>query len=220
MKSIIATALAGLMVVACSTTEASTGRTSRDNTRTGALIGAIAGAAIGCATNTNSGEQCRKNALIGAGVGALAGAGVGRYMDQQQAALEQELSETGVGVKREGENIRLVMPSDITFPVNESGLQAQFLPILSDVAGVFNEYPATYVDVYGHADSDGADDYNLTLSQQRAASVAQALINNGVIDGRFVVRGFGETQPIASNDTAAGKAQNRRVEILLRPYTG
>lgn len=219
MTRMLVAAVAGLGLIAsaCTTTDPATGRTDRNNTRTGVLVGALLGAAAGCATNTNSGEQCRKNALIGAGVGAVAGAGVGRYMDAQQRALEQELSGTGVGVRREGDNIRLVMPSAITFPVDGDAVDPSFFPVLNDVAGVFQEYPATFVDVAGHTDATGSDSYNQGLSERRARNVAQVLMGAGVTQERFGVFGYGETQPIATNDTEAGRASNRRVEVLLRP---
>lgn len=209
-----------LSTVACTTTDSMTGETRRNNTATGAIAGALGGAVLGYLTNTSNSEEGRKNALIGAGIGALGGAAVGRYMDQQQAALEAELSGTGVGVARQGDNLILRMPSDVTFASNQSAVTTNFYPVLDDVAMVLNRYPQTTIDVIGHADSDGSDDYNMNLSRQRASSVAQYLVNHSVLADRFYVDGRGESMPIASNDTAAGKAQNRRVEILIRPFQG
>lgn len=210
---------AAALSVACTTTDPVTGEVRRDNTRTGALIGAVAGGVLGYMTNTNKSEEGRTNALIGAGIGALAGAAVGRYMDQQQAALERELSGTGVGVTRVGNDIILNMPSDVTFAYDRAEIDARFYPVLDDVARVLNEYPATYVDVIGHADSTGSDEYNQGLSERRAGSVAGYLISRRVLRDRLYVAGMGERRPIASNATEEGRARNRRVEIVLRPHT-
>jgi len=209
-----------LGAAACTTTDPYSSTPGRNNTATGAVAGALGGALLGYLTNTSSGEQGRKNALIGAGVGALAGAGVGQYMDRQQRALEAELSGTGVGVARQGDNLVLRMPSDVTFATNQSSLDTRFLPVLADVARVLNEYDRSMVDVIGHTDSSGGDAINQPLSERRASSVASYLMDNGVIRERLYVAGNSARNPIASNDTAQGKAQNRRVEILIRPFTG
>ena len=209
-----------LGAAACTTTDPYSSTPGRNNTATGAVAGALGGALLGYLTNTSSGEQGRKNALIGAGVGALAGAGVGQYMDRQQRALEAELSGTGVGVARQGDNLVLRMPSDVTFATNQSSLDTRFLPVLADVARVLNEYDRSMVDVIGHTDSSGGDAINQPLSERRASSVASYLMDHGVIRERLYVAGNSERNPIASNDTAQGKAQNRRVEILIRPFTG
>ena len=153
----------------------------------GAVAGALGGALLGYLTNTSSGEQGCKNALIGAGIGALAGAGVGQYMDGQQRALEAELSGTGVGVARQGDNLVLRMPSDVTFATNQSDLDPRFLPVLDDVARVLNQYDRSMVDVVGHTDSSGGDAINQPLSERRAASVASHLINRGVMRERIYV---------------------------------
>jgi outer membrane protein OmpA-like peptidoglycan-associated protein len=209
-----------LATAACTTTDPYTGQVVRDNTRTGALAGAAGGALLGYLTNTNSGEQGRKNALIGAGVGALAGGAVGNYMDRQQAQLRAQLAGSGVDVQRQGDNIVLNMPSDVTFAVDQSDVQARFYPTLDQVADTLNQYPQTVIDVIGHADSTGADAYNQALSERRAASVASYLVSRGVLRDRLYVAGRGETQPIASNDTPEGRTQNRRVEVVVRPFTG
>ncbi|MDF2901841.1 MAG: OmpA family protein, partial [Phenylobacterium sp.] len=198
-----------------------TGQTVRNNTGTGALAGALGGAALGYLTNTNRSEQGRKNALIGAGVGALAGAGVGNYMDRQQAQLRRDLAGSGVEVERQGDNIVLQMPSDVTFGFDRADIQPQFYDTLASVARSLNEYPQTLVDIVGHADSVGRPEYNQQLSERRALAVADNLTNRGgVLRDRLYVAGRGSDQPIASNATEEGRAKNRRVEIILRPYTG
>lgn len=213
--------LGAAALTACTTTDPYTGQVVRNNTGTGAIAGALGGAALGYLTNTNRSEQGRKNALIGAGIGALAGAGVGNYMDRQQAELRRELAGSGVEVQRQGDNIVLQMPSDVTFGFDRSDIQPQFYGALDDVARSLNNYPQTLVDVIGHADSTGRADYNQSLSERRALSVADYLTGRGgVLKDRLYVEGRGSTQPIADNSTDAGRAKNRRVEIVLRPYTG
>jgi outer membrane protein OmpA-like peptidoglycan-associated protein len=209
-----------LGAAACTTTDPYSSTPRRNNTGTGVIAGALGGALLGYLTNTSESEQGRKNALIGAGIGALGGGAVGAYMDRQQRELEAQLSGSGVGVARQGDNLVLRMPSDVTFASNQSSINPGFNATLDDVAAVLNRYDQSIVDIIGHADSDGADDYNLDLSRRRASSVAQYLVNRGVLADRLYVDGKGESAPIASNATAEGKAQNRRVEILIRPFRG
>lgn len=216
-KALIALAGVALMTAACTTTDPRTGEVVRDNTKTNAIIGAAVGAGLGYATNTNKGEQGRKNAVIGAGIGALAGAGIGQYMDKQQAELRRELAGTNVTVTRNGDNIILNMPSDVTFASSSASIESSFYPVLNDVATILNKYPSTYVDIVGHADSSGSDAINEPLSENRANSTAGYLTNRGVVSQRLFVAGMGSRQPIASNSTPEGRAKNRRVEITLRP---
>lgn len=214
-------AVAALLgATACTTTDPYRSAPQRNNTATGAIAGALGGAVLGYLTNTSSGEQGRRNALIGAGVGALGGAAVGQYMDRQQRALEAELSGSGVGVARQGDNLVLRMPSDVTFATNQSNIDPRFDATLGDVASVLRQYDQSIVDVVGHTDSSGGDAINQPLSERRAVSVADALIRNGVQRERLYVAGVSSRNPITSNDTPAGRAQNRRVEILIRPFTG
>lgn len=205
---------------ACTTTDPYRSGPVRNNTGTGAIAGAVGGALLGYLTNTSNGEQGRKNALIGAGIGALGGAAVGQYMDRQQRAMEAELSGSGVGVARQGDLLVLRMPSDVTFATNQSSIDPRFLPVLDDVARVLQQYDQSTVDVIGHTDSSGGDAINQPLSERRASSVASELVGRGVIAQRLYVAGNSSRNPVASNATAEGKAQNRRVEILIRPFTG
>ena len=214
MKRILALGAAIAFAASCTTVDPATGTASRSNARTGALIGAIGGAIAGCAMND---DECTENALIGAAVGGAAGAGIGEYMRRQQLALQEELSGTGVGIQREGDNIRLIMPGDVTFSTASSDIDPSFYPVLNDVAMVFVQYPATRVEITGHADSRGDEQYNLELSHQRALSVGNFLISRGVSGDRVYAYGAGENQPVATNDTEVGRARNRRVEILLIP---
>ena len=206
--------------LAACTTDPYTGEEKASNTAKGAGIGALAGAAIGALTNTSSGKQAGRNALIGAGIGALAGGAVGAYMDRQEAKLRERLQGTGVSVTRVGDDIILNMPGNITFDTNQSAIKSNFYDVLNSVALVLNEFNKSYVDVKGHTDSTGSDQYNLALSERRANSVAQYLGSQQVMSQRLIVQGFGETQPIADNNTMAGREQNRRVEIQISPFTG
>jgi outer membrane protein OmpA-like peptidoglycan-associated protein len=181
----------------------------------GAILGAAAGALLGATTSIDS----RKAALVGAGLGALTGGGVGVYMDNQEAKLRQRLRNTGVSVTRVGDSIVLNMPSNITFDTNRAEIKPQFFNTLNSVVEVFAEYKQTLIDVVGHTDADGAEDYNYDLSRRRAASVAQYMSSQQLEPNRFSVEGHGERDPIASNATASGKAQNRRVEITILPLT-
>lgn len=219
-RTILIGLIGALALGACTTVDPYTGQTVRDNTRTGVLSGAAAGALLGYLTNTNNGEQGRTNALIGAGVGALAGGAIGNYMDRQQTQLRAQLAGSGVTVTRQGDNIVLNMPSDVTFPVDQSDIQPRFYGTLDQVADTLNQYPQTMIDVVGHADSTGAADYNQALSERRAASVAGYLVNRGVLRDRLYVAGRGEADPIATNDTPDGRAQNRRVDVVLKPFRG
>ncbi|RPE81587.1 OmpA family protein [Vulcaniibacterium tengchongense] len=182
----------------------------------GALIGALAGVAAGLLSGDDATER-RQRALIGAGVGGLAGAAIGNYQDRQERALRERMAGTGVDVVRQGNNITLNMPSNITFDFDKSNLKPEFYPVLDNVANTLQEYNQTIVEVAGHTDSVGSDAYNQKLSEQRANSVASYLMSRGLNRDRFIVVGAGESRPIASNDTEAGRAQNRRVEITLVP---
>lgn len=208
---------ATMLLTSCATY---TGQTSDPNdpnrTRTGALIGAGIGAVAGLLSGGDAVER-RQRALVGAGIGGLAGAGIGAYQDRQEAALRRELAGSGVDVVRQGDNIVLNMPGNITFAFDSANLQPQFYPVLDNVAGTLNQYNQTVIEVAGHTDSVGTDAYNQALSQRRANSVAGYLASRGVMQQRMIVVGAGETRPIASNDTEAGRAQNRRVEITIVP---
>ncbi|MFP7721363.1 OmpA family protein [Lysobacter sp. A3-1-A15] len=187
-----------------------------NRTQRGALIGAAVGAVAGLLSGDDATER-RQRALVGAGVGGLAGGAIGNYQDRQERALRERMQGTGVEVVRQGDNITLNMPSNITFGFDESRLQPQFYPVLDNVAATLNEYSQTIVEVAGHTDSQGTDQYNQALSERRAATVAGYLSGKGVMHDRMITIGAGESRPIASNDTEAGRAANRRVEITLVP---
>lgn len=185
-------------------------------TKKGALIGAAVGAVAGLLSGDDATER-RQRALVGAGVGGLTGGAIGNYQDRQERALRERMAGTGVGVVRQGDNITLSMPGNITFAFNDASLQPQFYPVLNDVARTLTEYNQTVVEVAGHTDSVGSDAYNQELSVRRANAVAAYLQSQGVIQQRLITVGAGESRPVASNDSETGRAQNRRVEITLVP---
>jgi outer membrane protein OmpA-like peptidoglycan-associated protein len=213
-KQMLMAALAATLGIAGCTTNPYTGEEEATNTAKGAGMGAVGGAIISAITGGD-----RKNILLGAGIGALAGGAVGYYMDQQENKLRQQLQNTGVSVTRDGDNIILNMPGNVTFATDSSDISANFYEVLNSVALVINEFEKTYVDITGHTDSTGADAYNMQLSVARASSVARYLESRGILSQRIYTQGMGETRPIATNDTAQGRALNRRVEILLSPVT-
>ena len=209
------TAAVLISVAACTTVNPYTREEQTSKAAKGAGIGAAAGAVVGLLTK---GDKLQ-NALIGAGVGALAGGGVGYYMDVQEAKLRQRLEGTGVTVTRMGDNITLNMPSNITFALNSSDLNAQFFNALDGVSMVLKEYDKTVIEVAGHTDSSGSDQYNQSLSERRAQAVSGYLSSHGVKTQRLIPIGAGEGHPVASNDTEQGRAANRRVELTIVPVT-
>ena len=202
---------------ACTTINPYTEEKQTSKATEGAAIGGVVGAILGAAT---AGRRHRaENALIGAGVGAIAGGGAGYYMDVQEAKLRQKLEGTGVHVVRNGNDISLVMPGDVTFETNSASLDSKFFSVLDSVGTVLQEFKSTLVTVAGYTDSTGPPDYNQILSEKRAAAVALYLNGRGVAKERLAAIGHGEAHPVAGNDTTEGRARNRRVEITLDPIT-
>lgn len=179
----------------------------------GALAGAVAGAAI---NHDNRG----KGALIGAAVAGAAGAGYGYYADKQEAELRRSMEGTGVQVERQGDTIQLIMPGNITFATDSADIASSFYSPLNNLANSFRQYNQNSIEIVGHTDSTGSHAYNMSLSQRRAQSVANYLSAQGVDASRLSTRGAGPDQPVASNASADGRAQNRRVEVTLRPLPG
>lgn len=213
-------ALAASALAGCTTTGTGTGGQTSGGTGNKTMWGAALGTALGATAgyfSSGNDDDRRKNALIGAGIGAIGGGAVGNYMDKQEAKLRQDFSGSGVQVSRQGDNIILTMPSGITFGFDKSDVQPSFQGTLNQFASTLNQYPSTFIDIVGHTDSVGEEAYNQQLSQRRAQAVSSYLVNRGVVSQRLVVRGVGEGFPIATNSTEEGRAQNRRVEILLSP---
>ncbi|MDJ0858724.1 MAG: OmpA family protein [Dinoroseobacter sp.] len=203
-KSILLLAAGAFALSAC------TVPADRQNTATGAAAGAAIGGLIGATNNTQS-------ALIGAALGAGVGAIIGDKLDAQEAALRQSLGSDQILIENTGTELIVTMPQDILFDVDSAELQPALRNDLGALAGNLNDYPDTQVRVIGHTDNTGAASYNLALSKKRAASVAGVLSQSGVDTGRVLAIGAGEESPVASNLDEFGRAQNRRVEIVISP---
>ena len=201
--------LIAVFAFACATTDDDPNKKTKRGAVIGAVIGGVAGAVIGNQSGSN-----RTGAVVGAAAGAAVGAAVGRRMDKQEQELRQI---EGVEVTRpsEGEiNVRLT--SDILFDFNSAALRPESRTTLSELGENFRQYPDNTIIVEGHTDSVGTDSYNQRLSEERAANVADYLIDRGVSSSKVIVYGFGEARPKSSNDTAEGRQLNRRVEIHIR----
>jgi len=213
VKKVLTTLVVAATLAGCQTLDPYTQQPKTSNATQGAGIGALAGAVLGAAVSKgNRGE----GALIGAAVGGAVGGGIGYYMDQQEMLLRQELEGTGVRVERVGDEIRLVMPGNITFATDSDRIAGNFYPVLDSVAKVLLKFDKTAINVDGYTDSTGSFEYNQSLSERRAMSVSNYLSQVGVDRLRISSRGFGERNPIASNDSEGGRAANRRVEIWIR----
>ncbi len=198
----------GLALSGC-TTDPSSGQQRLNKTALGTLAGAAGGAVISKATG---GNKTGRDAAIGAALGA----GVGLYMERQAKQLEQQMAGTGVTVTPNANgNIDLVMPGSITFSFDDATLNNAFKPTLSKLAQTMNQYNQNTVTIAGHTDSKGAASYNQGLSRDRAYAVANYLTANGVPANRINVVAYGESRPVASNDTESGRQQNRRVELTI-----
>ena len=209
---------AATLAAGCETLDPYTGESQTSKATKGALIGAAAGAVVGLVSGDDALER-RQRALIGAGVGALAGGSVGYYMDQQEAKLRAELEGTGVSVTRIGDNITLNMPGNVTFATDSADLNTEFLDVLGGVTKVLKEFDQTVVEVAGHTDSTGTDEYNQALSERRARSVSQYFASRKISSQRLITVGMGEMRPVADNGTTEGRQMNRRVEITMVPVT-
>lgn len=210
MKKLLSVLAITALVSGCTTVNPYTGQTQTSKATWGTAIGAATGALIGS-------TQSSKGALIGGLAGAAVGGGAGYYLDAQAAELRAELVSTGVQVVESDDNIRLIMPGNITFKTDSADINSSFYPVLNSVAKVLNKYDNSTVMVSGHTDNTGSAEYNLNLSKERAQSVAAYLQGQNVKASRFEVLGMGFSNPIASNTTDAGRTQNRRVEIKIIP---
>ena len=210
MKKVLAIILLSLLsIVSCTTAADGTRKVSK--TGVGAGIGAAAGAVIGQAIGKDT-----KGTLIGTAGGAAVGAAIGNIFDRQEKELKDKLKGTGVEVRRTGEGeIKLTAPENITFDLNSYVVKPQFRGTLDSVATVLKTYPDSTIIVSGHTDTSGNDAINNPLSVNRANSVESYLESQGISSSRITSRGYGSKQPIASNATEAGRAQNRRVEIAI-----
>ena len=210
--SIGVVAAGSLIAASCTTVNPYTGEEQTSNKVKGTAIGAVAGGVLGVLAGDD-----HESAVIGAISGAAIGFGVGQYMDYQEELIRRELEGTGVTVSRVGDNLVLNMPSDITFSKGKSTLDSKFTSSLGGVAKIFEKYKKTKLTVIGHTDSDGGTSYNQNLSEARSNAVADYLNARGLEGNRIITSGRGEAQPVATNATSAGRAQNRRVEVHVAP---
>lgn len=205
MKKILAIVLLGTLLLGA-------GCASMSREQKGAVIGATGGAVLGGVIGKQAGNTAL-GAILGAAVGGAAGAYIGNYMDNQAAEIERDLD--GATVERVGEGIKITFDSGILFAVGKSDLQGEARTNLTNLAGILNKYPDTSILIEGHTDATGSDESNLTLSRNRAQSVANYLESQQVAVPRFTIMGYGEAQPVATNDTAEGRQANRRVELAI-----
>ncbi|TNB48319.1 OmpA family protein [Martelella lutilitoris] len=210
LKKMTIAAVSVAFLAGCTTTDPYSGQTVNNNTGTGALAGGALGALAGLAVGGDA-----KGAAIGGAIGAIAGGGIGAYMDSQEREFRQALAGTGVSVVRNGDMLTLIMPGNVTFPTDGYTILPNFYSTLNAVSTVLRKYDRTAVNVNGYTDSTGSVEYNQRLSQDRANSVGNYLVQSGVSANRISAVGFGPSNPIASNATPEGRAQNRRVEIQI-----
>lgn len=216
LKLVSLTVLAAMLPLSACVTDPETGNRTISKAAIGGVGGALGGYLLG---DLIGGRRDRTEKIVGAGIGALAGAGVGYYMDEQERKLREQTAGSGIGIIRDGDNLVLDMPSEVTFAVDSANIDPSFRNTLDQVANTLTQYEKTYVDVLGHTDSTGSDAYNQGLSERRASSVAGYLSSRGVQQARLATRGYGESQPKASNADESGRSANRRVEIRLVPVT-
>lgn len=217
MMKLTGLASLGALALAGCVTNPETGKRTVSKAAIGGVVGALGGYLAG---DLIGGRNSRTEEIVGAGIGAVAGAGVGYYMDQQEKKLRESTAGTGIDVERQGDQLVLNMPGDVTFDYNSAMVKGQFRSALDSVASTLAEYPSTYIDVYGHTDSTGSDSYNQGLSERRAASVADYLGGRGVQRARMATLGYGETQLKCTPERGEADYQcNRRVEIRISPVT-
>jgi outer membrane protein OmpA-like peptidoglycan-associated protein len=189
------------------------GCASMSRSKKGAAIGAGTGAAVGAIIGNQAGHHTALGAIIGAAIGGAAGAYIGHYMDDQAAEMQKDIE--GAKIERVGEGIKITFDSGILFDVGKSSLKPEAMANLDKLAVILNKYEDTNILIEGHTDATGSEESNLELSRNRAASVSNYLAGLGVNPTRFTAMGYGESQPIASNDTPEGRQQNRRVELAV-----
>ena len=192
-----------------------------NNTQKGAIYGGLGGAAAGAIVGQAIGHDTKSTvtgAAIGAAIGSASGAGIGYYMDKQEEALRNAMAASdAASIRRSGNVLEVSYKSDLLFDINSAAVHPGAYDDLDRLARVLVQYPDTIIQVAGHTDSTGSESYTLSLSQRRAETVRQLLIQRGVAPSRIIAIGYGETMPRASNSTASGRQMNRRVEIRIQP---
>lgn len=209
IKPIAAIAAAAFALSACTTDSIS----DVNKSQTGAIIGGAIGGLIGASSDDNK----LIKGVVGAGIGAAAGGVIGHHLDKQAEDLRRDIGNEDVEIVNTGEELRVTMPQDLLFAVGRSDLRPDLRSDLIALAGNLQDYPDTTVNISGHTDDTGSDSFNYDLSERRAQAVAFTLEDAGVSSTRIRSFGQGESRPVASNATEEGRAQNRRVEIVIRP---
>ena len=211
-------ALAGMTALTVSgcITDPNTGQQRVSRTAIGGVLGGFGGYLLG---DLVGGRRSRTESIVGAGIGGIAGAAAGAYMDRQEQELRRRTAGTGIEVDRQGDQLVLNMPGDVTFAYDSASVQPQFQATLDQVATTLRDYPSTYIDVYGHTDSRGSEVYNQGLSERRAMGVQSYLASRGVQSARMAARGYGETALKCPETTEESYRCNRRVEIRIAPVT-
>ena len=215
---LLSSALAGsalLILSGCVTPESAANSKPDDNTTAGTIMGGLIGAIAGMEMSSKGDRK--KGAIVGAIVGAAAGNAIGQSLDEQAADLRRDLNNNQVNVTNTGSELIVTMPQDILFALDSAAVRSDLRRDLGVVAGNLQAYPNSTISIEGHTDNTGTANYNKILSQRRANAVADILVNNGVPPARLYAVGRGENEPVASNLSATGRAQNRRVEIVIRP---
>ena len=215
---LLSSALAGsalLILSGCVTPESAANSKPGDNTTAGTIMGGLIGAIAGMEMSSKGDRK--KGAIVGAIVGAAAGNAIGQSLDEQAADLRRDLNNNQVNVTNTGAELIVTMPQDILFALDSAAVRSDLRRDLGVVAGNLQAYPNSTISIEGHTDNTGTANYNRILSQRRANAVADILVNNGVPPARLYAVGRGENEPVASNLSATGRAQNRRVEIVIRP---
>lgn len=214
-RMVLLAGIAAVTTTAC-VTDPTTGEQRISRAAIGGVLGAGGGYLLG---DLVGGRRDRTEKIVGAGIGAIAGVGVGAYIDRQEQELRRRTAGTGVDVERQGDQLVLNLPGDVTFATDSATVQPQFQSTLDGVATTLRDYPSTYIDIYGHTDSRGSDVYNQGLSERRALSVSSYLSSRGVQSARLATRGYGETALKCAETDATGLQCNRRVEIRISPVT-
>ncbi|MDI3336972.1 OmpA family protein [Defluviimonas aestuarii] len=216
IKTILVAGTAAVLTLTACTPVDEYSSNPNQRTKEGALTGAAIGAGLGILTG-DGGKDKLDRAVVGAAIGGLAGGVIGHNLDRQAAELQAEINDSRIRIINEGNQLRVVMPEGLLFAVDSAAVMPSIQNDLYAVADNLNRYPNSRVEIIGHTDNTGSAAYNQDLSQRRAMAVSAVLRNAGVSGGRLVAYGRGEDVPVASNLTPEGRAQNRRVEILIIP---
>lgn len=217
-RMIVPLSAAAIVLAGCTNPAQFDNVNSYEKTKQGAMFGGVLGAVGGLMTGDgkNKNERALRGAIFGSGAGAL----IGNQLDKQEADLRRTMGNENVMIQNTGDRLIVTLPQDILFPVDSTELRRDLMQDLQALAQNLLAYPNTNVRVIGHTDNTGSASYNQSLSVGRADSVSRVLVRNGVNPGRIIAIGRGEDEPVASNLTASGRTQNRRVEIVILPLIG